>query len=43
MGALEKEAGIALDVLKENDKIENPSKFNALLIKKNETILVVRE
>ena len=35
--ALEAEAGIALDWLKENYMIANPSKFHALLIKKDQT------
>ena len=35
--ALEAEAGVALDWLKENYMIANPSKFHALLIKKDQT------
>ena len=35
--ALEEEAGVALDWLKENHMIENPSKFHALLIKNDQT------
>ena len=35
--ALEAEAGVALDWLKENYMIANPSKFHALLIKKGQT------
>ena len=34
---LEEEAGVALDWLKENHMIANPSKFHALLIKKEQT------
>ena len=34
---LEEEAGVALDWLKENHMIANPSKFHALLIKKDHT------
>ena len=34
---LEEEAGVALDWLKENHMIANPSKFHALLIKKDQT------
>ena len=35
--ALEEESGVALDWLKENHMIVNPSKFHALLIKKDQT------
>ena len=35
--ALEEEAGVALDWLKENHMIPNSSKFHALLIKKDQT------
>ena len=35
--ALEAEAGVALDWLKENYMIANPSKFHALFIKKDQT------
>ena len=35
--ALEAEAGVALDWLKENNMIANPSKFHALLIKEDQT------
>ena len=34
---LEEEAGVALDWLKENHMIANPSKFHAFLIKKDQT------
>ena len=37
MRVLEEEAGVAIDWLKENYMIANPSKFHALLIKKDQT------
>ena len=37
MRVLEEEAGVALDWLKENHMIANPSNFHALLIKKDQT------
>ena len=37
MRVQEEEAGVALDWLKENHMIANPSKFHALLIKKDQT------
>ena len=37
MRVLEEEAGVAIDLLKENHMIANPSKFHALLMKKDQT------